>query len=67
MEALVQVSMHASGMDRRLWTINQLLVEAGEALFDGDRASVATENTNLLKHTDKRFAVCQGHPHLEAK
>lgn len=37
------------------------------SLMDTVRASVATENTNLLKNTDKRFAVCQGHLHLEAE
>lgn len=37
------------------------------SFMDTVRASVATENTNLLKHTDKCFTVYQGHPHLEAK
>lgn len=31
------------------------------SFMDTVRASVATENANLLKHTD------EGHPHLEAK
>lgn len=37
------------------------------SFMDTVRASIATENANLLKHTDKCFTVYEGHPHLEAK
>lgn len=47
--------------------VNSWWSEVKLCLMDTVRASVAIENANLLKYTDKCFAVSQGHPHLEAK